>query len=379
MSRRDTRSRPLKSQLEEIAAQFDDLARNQKILGFTESEGIRDGMTKAAAAVERIIHDDMSWMSEADAHKLLVSLLTMRRYEAEYRLTRSTLMQTMFFDEFKKFQDIVEDVDGADGLKQQLAEQVKSLQRHLRRMDRVHRQGRSAGRGDRIQRQEHDSRSPTRSSARPRSIPAQRRRAGRLATADPSHHHRRRHRGRADRARLQLADRPQHRPSAQRPGRSHEAARRRRHLGPHSRHPRLRRDRRHGAHRDRVPRQHDRTRPPDRRTRPSPRARRSSAAKASPAPSPRSAARSSRRSAICAARAAARNVLDQAQRRGRRGDRRVAHRRESRQRRVAERHLGGELGRGAGGLDRRDRRPGREIDRGRRPAPSPRRSAPRKR
>ena len=98
---------PLKSQLEEIAAQFDDLARNQKILGFTETEGIRDRMTKAAAAVERIIHDDMSWMSEADAHKLLVSLLTMRRYEAEYRLNRSTLMQTVFFDEFKKFQTIV--------------------------------------------------------------------------------------------------------------------------------------------------------------------------------------------------------------------------------------------------------------------------------
>ena len=41
---------PLKGQLEEIAAQFDDLARNQKILGFTESEGIRNRMTKAAAS-----------------------------------------------------------------------------------------------------------------------------------------------------------------------------------------------------------------------------------------------------------------------------------------------------------------------------------------
>ena len=81
----------MKCQLDEIAAQFDDLATNQKILGFTESEGIRDRMTQAAAAVERIIHEDMSWLSEADAHKLLISLLTMRRYEAEYRLTRSTL------------------------------------------------------------------------------------------------------------------------------------------------------------------------------------------------------------------------------------------------------------------------------------------------
>ena len=116
----------MKGQLEEIAAQFDDLARDQKILGFTESEGIRNRMTKAAAAVERIIHEDMSWMSEGDAHKLLISLLTMRRYEAEYRLTRSALTQSMFFDEFKKFQQIVEDVAGAALLKQQLAQQVKA-------------------------------------------------------------------------------------------------------------------------------------------------------------------------------------------------------------------------------------------------------------
>ena len=33
---------------------------------------MRDG----GNAVERIIHEDMSWMSEDDAHKLLISLLT---------------------------------------------------------------------------------------------------------------------------------------------------------------------------------------------------------------------------------------------------------------------------------------------------------------
>src|SRR5258707_8118781 len=83
-------------------------------------------MTKAAASVERMIHDDMSWVTESDAHKLLVSLLTMRRYEAEYRLTRSTLMQTVFFDEFNKFEKIVENVDGADAVKQQLARRGKT-------------------------------------------------------------------------------------------------------------------------------------------------------------------------------------------------------------------------------------------------------------
>ncbi len=116
----------MKGKLEEIAAQFDDLARNQKILGFTESDGTRDRMAKAGAAVERIIHEDMSWMSEADAHRLLISLLTMRRFEAEYRLTRSTLMQTVFFNEFNRFKTAVDDVIGADVLKEQLAERVKA-------------------------------------------------------------------------------------------------------------------------------------------------------------------------------------------------------------------------------------------------------------
>lgn len=116
----------MKGKLEEIAAQFDDLARNQKILGFTGSDGTRDRMAEAGAAVERIIHEDMSWMSEADAHRLLISLLTMRRFEAEYRLTRSTLMQTVFFNEFNRFKTAVDDVIGADVLKEQLAERVKA-------------------------------------------------------------------------------------------------------------------------------------------------------------------------------------------------------------------------------------------------------------
>jgi methyl-accepting chemotaxis protein len=116
---------PLKAELEEIAKQFDDLARNQRILGFSESEGVRDDMTKSAAAVERIIHEDMSWMTEGDAHKLLMSLLTMRRYEAEFRLTRSTLMQVVFFDEFKTFKHVLADIVGTDIMKEELAQQVQ--------------------------------------------------------------------------------------------------------------------------------------------------------------------------------------------------------------------------------------------------------------
>jgi methyl-accepting chemotaxis protein len=117
---------PLKTQLDEIAKQFADLTRAQEVLGFTEAEGTRNRMNKAASAVERIIHDGMSWLSQADAQKLLVSLLTMRRYESEYRLDRSTLMQVVFSDELKNFGKLLDGVAAADDMKQQLAEQVKN-------------------------------------------------------------------------------------------------------------------------------------------------------------------------------------------------------------------------------------------------------------
>jgi methyl-accepting chemotaxis protein len=117
---------PLQGQLSEIAAQFADLTRNQEIIGFSEADGIRNRMTLAAAAVERIIHEDMSWMSEADAQKLLISLLTMRRSEIEYRLIRSTLMQVVFADEVKAFKKLLDGIVAADIMKDQLAEQVKA-------------------------------------------------------------------------------------------------------------------------------------------------------------------------------------------------------------------------------------------------------------
>jgi methyl-accepting chemotaxis protein len=117
---------PLRSTLGEILAQFGNLARSQSILGFSENEGIRHRMTKAAAAVERLINEDLSWLTESDAHKLLISLLTMRRYENEYRLTRSTITQVVFFDEITNFQTVLRGVVAADIMKAQLAQEVKA-------------------------------------------------------------------------------------------------------------------------------------------------------------------------------------------------------------------------------------------------------------
>ena len=359
---------PLRSRLGEVIANFGELSRNQDQLGFTESDGTRRRMSQSAVAVERVINDDMSWMREADAQKLLVMLLTMRRYESEYRLNGALLLQTAFFDEFKNFKTTL------DGDRRRRRHEAATgfaggdLCRHLRRLGRKRRQGRPADRADRPRHPRHDAGRRRHHRLRPQERGRSVARADGVAVPHQDHHHLGRLPGGPDRARPQLADRPQHHPPAQRPGRRDEAARRRRHLGADSRHPRVRRDRRDGAHRDRVPRQHARTRTAHRRADASPplaREQRSERIAATIA-----AFRSSVEQALGKLRGAARparNVVGQAQRRRRRRARRGAHRREPRQRRLAERHRGGKLGRGAGRLDRRDRGPGRQVDRGRRP------------
>ena len=115
---------PLRSRLAEIIGNFAELTRNQEALGFTESDGTRRRMTTSAMAVERLINEDMSWMRDADAQKLLVSLLTMRRYESEYRLSGTMLLESAFFDEFKNFNRNLEAVESVQVLKEQLAQRV---------------------------------------------------------------------------------------------------------------------------------------------------------------------------------------------------------------------------------------------------------------
>jgi len=117
---------PAKIQLEEIAAQFDDLARNQKILGFTNSDGVRNRMARAGAAIEKLIHEDKTWMSESDGQRLLVPLLTMRRYESEYRRSQLGLLQAVFLDEYKNFQAVLSAVGASDSIKNETAAQVKA-------------------------------------------------------------------------------------------------------------------------------------------------------------------------------------------------------------------------------------------------------------
>ena len=117
---------PLRITVRDLKASFESLVKEQKSLGFNETEGVTAGLIAASNGVENIIHDDLSWVADEDRAKMLISLLTMRRYEIEYRLTRDSTAERHFLDETKNFNGLFESVDGAPSMKQKLNEQVQS-------------------------------------------------------------------------------------------------------------------------------------------------------------------------------------------------------------------------------------------------------------
>jgi methyl-accepting chemotaxis protein len=105
---------------------FTELVREQKILGFDENSGLRGDLREAGNAVERIINENMTWVAEADASKLMMALLLMREFEAEYRLNQSDLTKQQFFATYKQFTDTFELIDGTPEMKNSLEHEVKT-------------------------------------------------------------------------------------------------------------------------------------------------------------------------------------------------------------------------------------------------------------
>jgi methyl-accepting chemotaxis protein len=105
---------------------FSDLVHDQKILGYDETTGLRKDLLNAGNAVERIINENMTWVAEADASKLMMMLMQMREFEAEYRLTQSDLTKQQFFVTYKKFNDTFALIDGTPDMKDALEQEVKT-------------------------------------------------------------------------------------------------------------------------------------------------------------------------------------------------------------------------------------------------------------
>ena len=116
----------LRKEVLDLRDKFNELVKQQNILGFDEGSGLRRDLDVAGNAVERIINENMSWIAVGDATKLMMALLQMRQYEADYRLTQGELAKQRFFGAHKKFTDIFANIDGTTEMKGSLEQQVKT-------------------------------------------------------------------------------------------------------------------------------------------------------------------------------------------------------------------------------------------------------------
>ena len=127
----------LRNRLNEVAHSFGSLVKEQARLGFTTEDGIRKELQDAGQAIDRFINVDITkgesaWQREAEAQKLLASLLTMRRHDADYRLLRKEYLGQLFASEFAKFGKIAADVSMPAALKDRMLSDVRTYAQSLR-------------------------------------------------------------------------------------------------------------------------------------------------------------------------------------------------------------------------------------------------------
>ncbi len=116
----------LRKDVTKLRANFNELVREQETLGFDEDTGLRRNLRDAGNAVERILNTNMAWLANADAGKLMMTLLIMRHHEADYRLNHHEITRQQFLATYKQFNDLFAQIDGTPEMKASLERQVKT-------------------------------------------------------------------------------------------------------------------------------------------------------------------------------------------------------------------------------------------------------------
>ena len=116
----------LRKDVMELRENFSELVREQDTLGFDDDTGLRRNLRDAGIAVERIINQNMSWLADTDAKKLMMALLIMRHHEADYRLSQSELARQQFAAAYKSFNNTFAQIDGTPEMKNALERQVRT-------------------------------------------------------------------------------------------------------------------------------------------------------------------------------------------------------------------------------------------------------------
>jgi hypothetical protein len=75
----------VRQRLGELRLNCDSLVEEQKALSYSDAQGTRKRLEDAATQVEQLIRDGIQALSETERTWLRQALLTIRRYEAQYR------------------------------------------------------------------------------------------------------------------------------------------------------------------------------------------------------------------------------------------------------------------------------------------------------
>jgi len=114
----------LRGTLEGLQTNFNTLVQEQRELGFDKNSGLNGKLNSTGNAVERIINENVNWLTEFDAQRLMLSLLTMRHEEAQYRLNQAELSRQLFFASKDQFTALFDNIDGKADRKALIAKQV---------------------------------------------------------------------------------------------------------------------------------------------------------------------------------------------------------------------------------------------------------------
>jgi methyl-accepting chemotaxis protein len=122
---RETEMQALRRDLAEIDRNYQQLYDLQRVLGFSDDEGLRLALKATGTRIEAAINESLSWLADSEARRIIVVLLNMRHQEAEYRLNPSELTRFQFDAAYLQFTDIFGNVAGTPARKSKLESEMR--------------------------------------------------------------------------------------------------------------------------------------------------------------------------------------------------------------------------------------------------------------
>ncbi len=114
----------LRSKIADIDANYNKLIAAQGVLGLDEDEGLRGLLRDAGNKIEAAINNNMTWLADAEAKRLVMLLMVMRHQELDYRLNPTVTTQLQFQASHQQFTDLFSRIDGTPEMKDRLEQDV---------------------------------------------------------------------------------------------------------------------------------------------------------------------------------------------------------------------------------------------------------------